>query len=80
MLAQIRIIEHIETHNTEGNKMMITTYEDALAAIGTGAADAEFLAADLTIRPTNNFINYAACIDNRIERALLDRAAVITFE
>jgi len=79
MLARIRIIELIETDNTEGNKM-IATYEQALAAIGTLSADAEFPDANMTIIPTNNFINYAACIDNRIERVLLDRAAVITFE
>ena len=58
---------------------MITTYEQALAAIGTSAADASFPAADLTIRPTNNVKNFTTT-ESRIERILLDRAAVITFE
>lgn len=58
---------------------MITTYEEALAAIGTRAADAEFPAADLTIRPTNNIKNFTTT-ESRIERILLDRAALITFE
>lgn len=58
---------------------MITTYEEALAAIGTRAADATFPAADLTIRPTN-FVKNFTTTESLTERALLDRAALITFE
>lgn len=58
--------------------MLITTYEQALAAIGTKAADAEFPDFDRTIKPTDHL---RAPVGNcTVEGAILNRQAHILFE
>ncbi len=58
--------------------MLITTYEEALAAIGTRAADIEVPDFDRTIPPTDYL--RAPVGDCRIEGAILNRQAHIHFE
>ena len=58
--------------------MIITTYEEALAAIGTPAAAIEVADWDSTIKPTDNLrapVGYCG-----VEGAILDRQAAILFE
>jgi hypothetical protein len=59
--------------------MIISNYEEALASIGTRAADIEVAACDLTIKPTD-FLR-APCIGfSTVEGLLLARAESIIFE
>jgi hypothetical protein len=64
---------------TKGNEMIISTYEEALAAIGTPSAEIEVVIFDRTIKPTDNLrapvVGYS-----RVEGAILDRSAHILFE
>jgi hypothetical protein len=58
--------------------MIVTTYEEALAAIGTRAADIEFHEFDRTIKPTDHL---RAPVGNcRVEGAILARQEAIHFE
>lgn len=58
--------------------MIITTYEEALASIGTPASEIEVAEWDSTIKPTGHIISPVGhCC---VEGAILDRQAAILFE
>jgi len=59
--------------------MIITTFEEALASIGTRAADIEVVACDLSIKPTD-FLRSPCIGFSTVEGLLLARAESVLFE